>query len=465
MADSFLVNLGERSAASLTISGYNNGPGDPGIYMQILANTSFSLLPGESLKVLIVPTEYFMTDMTASGMLNDSFQNDYNNGIVGGSILNDGLETANFDGQLMILDLHGNKFENSRFNLHWLQKLKGYPSIYGNNKTGIYSYPHNLQASEVSLVMEPIGNTKVRYRFSIPEVVNSGDALYTGAHQPYQLGFYFLERRLGSSDIASGVINGLDVEFTGMDPLTSGFAPPSNTGITLELPMYDPRAGLNEVPAAYSIYIGYKGAGGLNPTLLNITSRHFDFLNNKLPELDNKISTTLNSNKLQRVGLIKIDRKTIERKRLSIGIKDIVVQENSYEKQGTFISPRYTSENGIYTFSLRVKENIPDYPNVDKYSTVRYYVEFNGLTWEPISPVNRLVEYDSKGMVIPKLLIFDQDPGDFVEGIKYLNFVANITSFRLKITFDITAVPGLVIPPEVMDYKCVIFDKRQLLEL
>lgn len=469
MAESFIVSFTSRDAASLVISGYNNGPTDPNVYLKLSSSGTFDLLATEKLRALIVPTSFGMTPAVASGHLEDDhYSDDRSEGILTFKIENDTLSAKTYgdiDKVLYTFNSLPKSFENTMFDLHWLQALEGQSSIYGNYTGIAYTYPHNLQASEVTLTMEPINSGYVRYYITYPAIVNSGNALYTGLHQPYNIGFFFPRGTYHAGEIASGTIDGSNVKYVAGQ--LSGYAPPKNTGFILDLPLYDPRMVTNKIPASYDIYLGYSGVSRLDSTPLTIYSRHSDFLNNKLPAMDSAVSTTLDISKLQRAGEVTIDKNVdvIQRDRLSVGIKDIAIKENSYEKQGFYISPRYTHENGIYTFSLKVKETIPAYPAVDPYSVVKYYIEFNGISWEPISPTNRGKEYNSEGKMVPKLIVFDKGSGEEVEGIKYLNFSANITSFRLKIMFDISSVPGLVVPPEVWDYRCIIFDKKQLLEL
>lgn len=469
MSDAILIDFSARSTADLLISGYNNGPSDPNVYLRLCAASSFTLLPGETLRALIVPTSVGMTPTVASGHLLDaSYSDAINAGRLLYTIENDTYSSVTYgaaDKVLYTFKPLDKAFENTMFDLHWLQHVDIASNLYGNYTGIAYTYPHNLQASEVGLTMEPINSGYVRYYFDFPEVVNSGHALYTGTHQPYNIGFYYPKGGYSLGNIASGLINGKTVRY----PLgvLSGYAPSINTGFVLDLLLNDPRTGATKVPGAYDIFLGYSGVTRLASTPLVIYSKHYDFLKNKLPALDSAVSTSLDISKLEKVGEVPIDKNVdvIKRERLSVGIKDIAIKENSYEKRGSYISPRYTHDNGLYTFSLKVKETIPPYPSVDPYSTVRYFVEFNGISWEPISPTSRGVEYDNRGKVIPKLIVFDKGPGGEIEGVKYLNLVANITSFRIKISFDITKTVGLVVPPEVWDYRCTIFDKKQLLEL
>jgi hypothetical protein len=263
--------------------------------------------------------------------------------------------------------------------------------------------------------------------------------------------------------LCSGTINGVPVSFT---PWTvSGFAPPSNTGIIFELPLYDPRTGYEHVPGLFEIYIGYRGAGGADSQLLNILSNHKDLLTTVDVLLESNIAKSVKATDLIKVNEFLVREGTINRKRLSIGIKDIYTSQNTYEKQGVYVSPYYVNDVGLYTFSLKVKETIPAYRDTDPYSTVRYFAEFNSLGWEPISPISRNQEYDLSGNIIPKMLVFDKTVGASSVNVKYLGYSVSVTSFRIKIVLDISAVKGMIIPPEVNDYRCVIFDKTQLMEI
>jgi hypothetical protein len=353
-------------------------------------------------------------------------------------------------------------FENTLYDLHWVQILD--LSVLYDNYSGFYSYPHNLQGVEVNLTMEPILGTIVRYGVSFPSIVNEADALYT-SHQPYQLGFFyssFVPSVVYSASQLSGTINGNDVVFEANE--TSGYAPPSNTGFIFELPMYDPRPGYESVPGNFEIYVGYRGAGGAEPQLLKFNSPHKDFLEKVLPKLEGSITNSFEDYNFHKVGEVLVPEGTIQRNRLAIGIKDIYISKNIYNKKGIYISPYYYSENGIYTFSIKAEEILGSYPNTDPYSVVRYLVEFNGLEWVPISPFNRDQELNSEGEIIPKLLVFDKAFSQ-TESVKYLNYTINVSTFRVKILLDTSAVTGEVIPPEIKNYKCIIFDKNQLLEI
>lgn len=456
MADSFILNLDAREHVDLTLSGYPSSR----VSMRIRNASGISLLPGETLTAMIVPSSSGITPAVASGMLlNRGLIDRPSEGLLTYRLQN--TRTSKWTGSIYkILSFQDYDFENIPFDLHWIQTLSGQPNWY-DNYTGVYSYPHNLQPGEVSMEMEPISGQYVRYSIQFLELNNSGDVLYSGAHQPYQFGFYYYNAGDKTASL-TGVINGSPYVF-GYNEV-SGFAPPNNTGITFELPIYDPRSN-NEAEATYRIQIGYMGATGNSSILLNIKSDHDKFLHNILQDLETKISGSFDQTGMQKVGEILIPKNTITRNRLSIGIKDIVVNKNTYNKQGVYISPWFISEKGVYTFSLKVKETIPAYPGIDPYSTVKYFVDFNNLGWEQISPLSRNQELDELGNPIPKLLILDKDIGDHSANVRYLDYTTNITNFRLRIVFDITAVEGQPIPPEIKDYRCVVFDKTQLLEI
>jgi hypothetical protein len=120
----------------------------------------------------------------------------------------------------------------------------------------------------------------------------------------------------------------------------------------------------------------------------------------------------------------------------------------------------------MYTFSLRVEEYIPDYKDIDKYTTVKYYAQFNNQEWIRISPMNRPDEYDGDKL-ISKMIVFDQAADS--EKLKFMNvsFIPSavpINVFAIKIVFDFTAVTDPdFIPAEIKNYTAVIFDQNQLL--
>lgn len=460
MADFLSINITSRTPPVLVLEGYSNG-NSPDIFMKI-KSTTLELLPTEIINAMIVPSSEGMSSNTASGYLNrDSKPSDSpDDGIFYAQIRNNTSKTKSLsDNDFETINLKNWNYENVQFDLHYLQRMTGQSNMYGSG-LGVYSYPHSLQGNEISLSAEPISGLFARYYIAFPEVNNSGDALYPTNGQPYQLGFHYKTRTNDTELFDSGVINGNPVEFLPLQ--TSGFAPPLNTGIVFDLPLYDPRN--KDKLGEYEIYVRYKGPEGLEPTLLKIYSSHADLLEKTTTALETNIAEHVLTTDLQKVNELPIPAGIIERKRLVIGVKDIYVSQNSFEKQGVYVSPYYTNDTGLYTFTLKVKEYIPKYPDVDPYSTVRYFVEFNGLDWEPISPVSRNPEFDSTGKVIPKMIVFDS-VNSTDSNIKYLNYSNSVISFRVKILFDITKVNGLVVPPEVKDYKCVIFDKTQLLEL
>lgn len=481
MAESFVIELTSRSVGQLlSISGVRGVVTDPNIQMQLKVAKNFALLPGEWITSLICPSGHF-TAAAASGLLSagpGNTSDDISNGVLTWGYNNLGTTDFNYtSGTILNTWTFPKSMENSPFNVHWLRTLNT-TGVYASDLTEVYSYPHNLQASEVKLTMIPISGSTVRYYLSFPDVVNSGDSNYSSSNRPYQAGFQFMNITSvpgGGGCTASGKINGSDVSFQAglaASTRTSGYALPFNTGFFIDLPLYDPRtfvSGTSElVPASYVLYLGYNGVNGAMASRLGIYSSHFDFLKDMLPSLDTKVANSLDPNKLTKSANAPIlidDETLITRNRFSIGIRDISVVSNSYVQQGVYVSPYFTNENGIYTFSLKVTESVPNYPNIDPYSTVRYFAEFNGQGWEPISPINRNSEILSDGTILPKMLVFDKDPGNTTTTLKYLNYITNATAFHIKIVFDTTMVTGNFTPPEIQDYKCVIFDKQQLLEL
>lgn len=459
MADSFVIDLNSRSTSVLEASGYSLG--DANLYIKVYSPTTVTLLPGEQLNAVVIPRSAGVSTSAASGMVvSSSLADSPDDGIFTFKLKNETTSSKSI-AVSTLLNLQSYDFENSIYDLHWAQLLSSFGTIY-DNYSGFYSYPHNLQGAEVSLTMEPISGTIVRYGISFPEVVNETDALYTGSHQPYHLGFFYDPSVVYSATELSGTVDGNDVIFTVNE--TSGYAPASNTGLIFELPMFDPREGYGAVPGNFEIYVGYRGAGGAEPQLLTFRSSHKDFLDQVLPRLEGSITNSFEDSNFHKVGEILIPAGTIQRKRLAIGIKDIYISKNVYNKKGVYISPYYYSENGIYTFSIRADEILGNYPGVDPYSTVRYFIEFNGLEWVPISPFNREQEVNSNGEAIPKLLVFDKAFGQS-ESVKYLNYTINVSTFRVKIVLDTSAVTGNTVPPEIKNYKCIIFDKNQLLEI
>ena len=464
MADYISLALTPTSDAGLSLQAYNKGREDSSCYMKVINPAGFKLQPLEKIAVLIIPDTDPITASEASGYLADINQrSDPARGMYIYRTQNN-ESTANTLTELCTFTLTSRTFENVKFDIYWLQDQEG-TVIFNSNTAGVYSFPHNLQPHEVSGVHAELinDNTKVRYTIAFPEVNNSGSTDYS-AQSPYLLNLTYMY----GSEVLSGYFGSNVYEFP--DALTySGFSAGAPTsGIVFELPFYDPRPIWQAVPAAYTIRLNYNCA---DPILtgsypLEIPINHQQWSDEQIVNLDSFISTNTDPAKLRKVDEVYIERGVIDRKRFSIGIKDIVVKNNVYKRKGIYISKPYTTDFPLYTFSMKVDEFIPEYPNTDPYELVQYFIEFNSRPWLRISPINRNDELDSNGQIVPKMFIFDSDPGEGSTSVGFLEYQAPVNIFRVKIVFDLSSVTEtLFIPPEIRDYDCIVFDKNQLLEI
>jgi hypothetical protein len=195
--------------------------------------------------------------------------------------------------------------------------------------------------------------------------------------------------------------------------------------------------------------------------ILYLKIDHQDMLNSNqyFSDLDRLATDKTDKALLKKVEEIKIEKSVIDRRRLSIGINDIAVKNNTYSKQGTYVSKFYPVDFNIYTFSLKVDEYIPKYLNLESYDVIKYYVEFNSEKLERISPINRKNEYENE-LLVPKMIIFDKvyEETDYV---KYLEYT-NIIGFKIKIIFDLSSLQESQFPPpEVRDYRCIVYNKEK----
>ena len=460
--DYIILSTSALSDAGLLIAptGYN----DAFSYMKVYNPNTFEIRPEEKISVLIVPHDLGITASEASGLLADPDQI---------SITSSGLyiwRYTNVDSPITQSNLHvfpiERAYENVKYDLHWLQQQVE-STIFNSNIAGVYSYPHNLQPQEARLKAELIdNNTRMRYTLIFKEVNNSGSEDYRPSNMPYLLNISYT-----TSGTVTGYFGSSEYVFSD-DLIYSGFAAGEPTsGIVFDLPFYDPRVVENRVPAQYVLRVGYNCADPLvtGSLPLSIPLNHQSLSTSELIDLDTWVSTHANFDHLSKVDEIYIEPaidEAIDRTRLSIGIKDISIKQNAYKKKGTYVSNPYSSEFPIYTFSLRVDEFIPQYSNLSQYDAVQYFVEFNSRPWIRISPMNRNLELDSEGESVPKMFIFDKDPGQGSTDISFLDYQAPVNIFRIKIVFDLSTLnDNLFIPPEIKDYECIIFDKNQLLEL
>jgi hypothetical protein len=454
MANYFVSVLGSSSVSSLYLEAVSKG--DAYIYMRIAGTEEFIMRPTEKVKAMIAPYDTPLASGIAISLLKQpNIINDVSNGYF---FFDGGENNSKDDDILSFSDLKiPNEWENSRFNLYWLHTI-GNIEAYGNNTDGVYSFPHNIQPSEVVISGNLLSSNLMSYKISLIGIANDGDSNYGSppTDGPYSLNVSY---KWPNGVFVPGFENTV---YYGSGVISSG--------INIQLPYYDARDGFNNVPAIYTFDIANVSAGTIKPgsNPINITLDHSQLIDNTqyFKNLDEFVFSKAEKDKLKRVGEIPISKGIIDRKRLSIGINDIVVKDHTYTKQGTYVSIQYPLDFQAYTFSLRVKEMIPEYSNLNPYDLIKYYIEFNNSAWQRISPIERGVEYEND-ILVPKMFIFDKPSNEFVsQNIKFLNYGSLVTSFRVKITFDLSRINEAKFPPpEIRNYKCIIYDKSQFFDL
>lgn len=453
MSNYFTAVLGSGSVASLYLVPVNKG--DANVYMRVSGVEDFVLRPSEKIKAMIAPNSAPLASGTAINLLKQRTpKDDTTNGYF---FFDGGENNTQQNDSLSYSDLRvPRNWENTSFDLYWYHTLDTIED-YGSYQSGVYSYPHNLQPGDITISGSLVSANTMEYRLILDEIANDDDANYgaTPNDGPYAVK---VEYKWPEGTNASGFSDYIYYD----DSVLS-------SGIVFNLPYYDPRDAYNNAPAIYNFKVVYTSAGsdkpGSNP--LTITLNHATLLDSSkyFQNLDEFVFTKADKDQLRRVDEVEIPPNIIDRKRMSIGINDIAIKDNTYVKKGSYVSPFYPVDFDMYTFSFRVKENIPNYGDINPYDLVKYYAEFNNNTWEPISPLERKEEYRN-GILIPKMFVFDAANSDTNGNVKFLNYGSNITSFRIKITFDLSSIGSEKFPPpEIMDYDCIIFDKSQFLNL
>jgi len=456
MATIFRVDLGTTSSIDLGLSALNLG--DSKLHFEIDGATSYQIQPTSKVRAMIVPSSSTITSTEISGLL--TRQNIQNIPTSGFYFFEGGENNSSQDNlTFKTLTIDEIQWENQTFDLHWVV-LRGNDVFYDSNTIGIYSLPHNIQPSEIIISGNLLsGGDQIKYDIIWNEIQNDDDIQYGSypSDGPYSLNVLYKYPSVG--DYVSGFSSTI---YYGSGTMSSG--------ISIILPFYDERKTYQNTPAIYNFELNNVTASGnilMKPgsTPLVITIDHQKMLDSNFyfKNLDNYTFKYADKNKLRKMDIpIKIDSSIINRTRIGIGISDISIKENTYVKQGIYVSKQYPLDFNMYTFSLRVNETIPDYSNLNPYDMVKYYVEFNSNKWEAISPINRKDEYFN-GSLVPKIFIFDKTPDeDISDQVKYIIYNSNVNAFRLKIIFDLSSViESKFIPPEIRDYKCIIYDKDQ----
>lgn len=455
MANYYYASMGGASGVTLSMTPINKG--DANLYFRVEGD--YTLVPGSKVKAIIVPSgiaslpdpsESYSVNGLLTRLRGDKVYYDTTYGIFS---IPGGENNTDSDIKLSFNELKINDYwENKRFDLHWIVQLGSYES-YGSI-SGIYSLPHNVQNSEIIISGNLTTSGLMQYNVKWNSIANEGDGSYGAAPTdgPYRLKVQYA---WNSGVAVSG-------------GLTTWTYYPSGTmltGISFNIPYNDERTGYN-TPAIYNFYLtnmraGVNRSGSLDKVIL-IDHQKFTDSENYFKNLDDQVFTSPDPDKLKKVGTIAVDPGVINRRRLSIGVNDIAIKDNTYVKQGVYVSPYYPVDTNLYTLSLKTVESIPEYPNIDPYSVIQYFIEINSK-WERISPINRGDEIFN-GILVPKILVFDKGQTSNSQ-VKYIE-ISNVKIFRVKIVFDLTNIEeSKFIPPEVSDFKCIIFDKDQLNEL
>jgi len=430
------------------------------------ANGYYSIPSQETVRFMVAPSGCLMIS-DASGILStsDNLQNDKDLGYYYTDVSNLGTDIISVLPKLCIPDV--TDWENTKFNLFWSKYNPAFNQyIASGNLYGVYSYPHKITQSEINLaasITDLLGNGTLSLGIRYSNIKNDDSTDYITS--PYGIA-------VATKPYAYEFDSGAYV--AGWEPYSGYYSGAPEAGIQVNLPYYY----IDNVPATYWVTIANDWAGwGINNSIL--TSGQFHEAYDYTFKVDAGLlgSGSLNFNKEAQGftvdNLRKVDddqfinRDIIDRRRASIGIKDISLLKNVYSKKtGVYISPLYPLDFTMYTFSLKVEEYIPEYKNIDKYTTVKYYVQFNNQEWLRISPINRPDEYEGDKL-ISKMIVFDQAADS--EKLKFMNVnflpsAVPVNIFAVKIVFDFTMVTDAdFVPAEIKNYTAVIFDQNQLL--
>ena len=456
MANYYNVTIGPADAIDIGLNPINKGSN---VYMEITNGDQYELRPTEEIRALLLPNSV----VVSSGDIIQLLQKDHRidsevDGYYYISSKNSSEETEKVSFPLVNID---RSWENTEFDLHWI-KIFSDEYSYGAYTDGVYCLPHNPQTEDVEISGNLTSSNIMQYKVTLTDIVNDSSVDYgspgLGGDGPYRLKVSYKY-----PDQDNTAVSGFS------DYMYYG-AGSGSAGLIFDVPYYDPRSEFREIPAIYNFDINYISAGPLKGDTkpLILTLDHQKLLDSSMyfKNLDTQVFNKPNINLLKKTDEIIINDNVINRKRISFGVSDISVVDNTYQKNGVYVSSFYPLEFSPYTFSLKVKESIPKYPNLDPYDIVRYYIEFNSNVWERISPLSRTDELES-GKVVPKMFVFDKGSEDvFGSQIKFLNYNSAINGFRVKITFDLESlIDAKFSPPEIKDYKCVLFDKSQFLQL
>jgi hypothetical protein len=436
---------------TVELSGLGVNLHDANLYIQLYTyplGSEIYIPPSTRVKAVIAPDEYGWDDATALEYLQGPIINDPSLGIYTTEYLNnsDTSGLINFN-EISIRPYNKNYlFENTKFNVYW--GVNRSDSWIQGSASGIYTLPHNIQSSEILISGEIIADKTMKYNIIWKAIINEDSVVYTGTKQPYKIKC--------TNNYSDTIIS--DLNWSGFP---AGTMPSS--GITFEVPFYEDDD--EKIPAIYNVYLQNSGVieSWSDSKLVELNHKNLQYNNNMyFKNLDEVVKSNIDKEGLKLIDSFAIDKDIIDRRRLSIGINDIAIKDNSFVKQGTYVSPYYPLDINLYTLSLTVDEFIPKYDNINPYDLIKYFIELNSV-WEPISPITRDDEVDSKQNLIPKIFVFDKGTNSNAQ-VKYIDS-SLVKIIRVKIVFDLTKITGeKFAPPEVKDFKCIIYDKDQLNE-
>lgn len=235
----------------------------------------------------------------------------------------------------------------------------------------------------------------------------------------------------------------------------------SLSGMALNLPYI---SGTQTAPDVYDIQLGWLDQqNNVTPLLIFNTQG----IKTSVDEFDDGDLSAFTDVSVKRIGEIPIKSDVLKKKRYSVGIEDLALVNETFKKQGVWISDYYTIEDPIYTFFLRVGETMPSSVDVPPYDMVKYYVQFANQDWIRISPVNRGDELDEDGAIVSKFFVLDRlNLGKISTDLKELPYEFPVFSFRIRIEIDMNFLASKsFISPSIDYYECHVTDRNSFLRI
>lgn len=235
----------------------------------------------------------------------------------------------------------------------------------------------------------------------------------------------------------------------------------SLSGMFINLPYL---SGVQEDASVYSLSMYYSDQGGEFTIPLSFDTSS---IKTSSDDFDDGVLSSFNDVSIKPVAEIPIKSDTVKKKRFSIGIEDLATVNESYVKQGVYISDFYTVDDPIYTFMLKVGETMPDIDGKTPADMVKYYVQFQNQDWIRISPISRTEEVDDDNNIVPKLFVLDRLNLDQISSdLSEVPYDFPVYSFRLRIEFDMSDLGSAsFISPSVDYYECHVTDRSSFLRI